>query len=96
MDSKKYDEMSSDEKRYSHILINKAQRTGLWVVLFMCWLFTASFLMQYMLQGVHHWMLVAVIASLLCLPVTIFPVSESWTYEPWQAKPRKYEHHHKD
>ncbi|MDD9950903.1 MAG: hypothetical protein OXT67_04985 [Zetaproteobacteria bacterium] len=84
------------KKYYSHVVINKNQRTGLMTVMFLCWIIVSSLVMTHLIQDSQHWIVVAIISSFASIPVIFFPIAEQWVYEPWQAKARKYEHHHKD
>lgn len=84
------------KKYYSHMIINKAQRTGLMIIMFFCWLFVSSLVMTHLIQDSAHWIVVAIVSCFVSIPVLAFPIAETWVYQPWQAKPRKYEHHHRD
>lgn len=84
-----------EKKFYSYLLINKAQRGGLTLLMLgtlpVIWFFISGsvFLNQ-------SWLTIVIPVILACLPLAFYPMSETWIYRPWQSKPRKYERHYLD
>jgi hypothetical protein len=79
----------------SYLLVKKTKRATLFLVavttfaLFLFLLFT-HFLTK------ESWTSMIAPILLVAAPLLAFPLTETWAYEPWQAKPCKYEHHHMD
>lgn len=62
-------------------------------------LLLGTFAVLVFLLGTHflskgHWMGLVAPILLVATPLMRFPLTETWAYAPWQAKPCKYEYHH--
>jgi hypothetical protein len=84
-----------DRKFYSHLLINHTQRWGLFMLFMMTYAGIVFVLASSAFLG-QSWYAVVAPVVLGGIPLIIYPMSESWVYRHWQARPRKYERHYLD
>lgn len=77
---------------YTVLLIDKARRRQL-IFLTLISLAAMVALVEYGQVQQKPWLLIALCAVVIGLPLMALPKSESWAYQPWQSEPQKLEQH---
>ena len=81
------------EEGCSYIAVNLTKRAAFMVLFLLAYVMIALILVTNLSTG-GSWTRVILPILLVSLPVLLFSPIESWVYEPWQAKSRKYERHY--
>ncbi|MBP6219122.1 MAG: hypothetical protein KA436_11100 [Oligoflexales bacterium] len=92
-DSKK--SAKENARFYSYILIDKTQSWGLKLLLFFMYPVFLFFMAKILVSG-QSWQAYFVPILFCGILISIYPLTESWIYRPWQAKARKHERHYLD
>ncbi len=79
----------------SYLLHSKSKRIALTLLLLGTFAALVFLLVTHFLRK-EHWMGLVAPILLVATPLMRFPLTETWTYVPWQAKSCKYEYHHMD
>ena len=80
---------------YSAIVIDKGRRTFLFVLVLMTILIFGSLIFENILSA-RSWVAVAIPLVVAGSIYVLFPPTEHWVYQAWQAKPRMFERHSTD
>lgn len=86
---------NKNKQYYSYILIYKAKRAFLYLLIFILTLFFTSILFHDNVSNLH-WGHAALPIIIIGTIFAMFPPTEEWVYTPWQSKPQSYEHHSLD
>ena len=78
---------------YSKILIFKSLRRQFTLVMFIAFVIIAILIARD-LVSTRPWWVIGLPISGIGLLLSLFPKTETWVYDPWQSRSRRYEHHH--
>lgn len=89
---KRPEAIAAESRYYVRLTINKARRTSLAMLVGGAVLMFGYIINKQSQEGAG-WILVGAPLALISLGFLLFPETENWEYEPWQAKPEQYEKH---
>lgn len=84
-----------EDHYFSKILISKPKRATLIVALLAAFFFFSTMIFADQIHG-GNWIYLLGPVAFIGFLITLIPLSEEWSYKPWQSFAQKYERHFSD
>ena len=80
----------ASEAHYSKIIINKTMRLSFLPIFILLFIIFSGLIFQALVRGESWITLVFPILGMAAM-ICLFPLTEEWSYTPWQTKAQRYE-----
>jgi 1,4-dihydroxy-2-naphthoate octaprenyltransferase len=82
--------INKNNQYYTRIIINKKNRTGLGIAVFIGIIVMSVLIFNQRMTG-SHWLILGVPSLIVAILYILIPPTEEWEYIPWQGQATKQE-----